>query len=123
MEARVTAMSQPFRLRERMEEARILHGQEVRVDLPSVNVTAFAGGGGGQIFFCNMGRIRVREILNSGDERPLPNTVAVDGLEVPASGSYDILNVLLSSNGDLRVVVDNQTAIVPATRIGASAPV
>ena len=123
MEARVTAMSQTFKLRERMEEARILHGQEVRADVPSVNVAAVAAGVGGQIFFCNMGQIRVREILNLGDHGPLPTNVAVEGLEVSASGNYDILNALICSNGDVRLVVDSQASIVPANRIAGGVPV
>jgi hypothetical protein len=116
MEARITAQSQPFRLRERMEEVKVQHGQEIRADLPNVRVTALAGGKEGQVFFCTLGPIRVREILNWGDDRPLPSNVAVAGLEVPTSGCYDILNALLSSNGDLRLVVDDQTWVVPAIR-------
>jgi hypothetical protein len=42
MEARITAHSQPYRLRERMEEAQVRHGTGVRVDLPGVRVMAFA---------------------------------------------------------------------------------
>src|SRR2546425_10680408 len=60
MEARVTAQSQGFKLRERMEEAKIQHGQEVRVDLPRIAVTAMAGGTAGEVFFCRLGAIRVR---------------------------------------------------------------
>ena len=116
MEARVTAQSQQFRLRERMEEAKVHHGQEIRVDLPNVRVTALAGGREGQVFFCTLGPIRVREILNWGDDRPLPSKVSVAGLEVPASGWYDILNALVSSNGDLRLVVDDQTRVVPVIK-------
>jgi hypothetical protein len=86
---------------ERMEEAKILHGQEVRVDLPNVRVTALAGGRDGQALFCNMGPIRVREILNRGDDRPLSANVSLEGLEVPISGTYDIFNALVSSNGGL----------------------
>ncbi len=116
MEARVTAQSQPFRLIERMVEAKVFHGQEIRADLPNVRVTALAGGREGQVFFCTMGPIRVREILNRGDDRPLPSNVAVAGLEVPASGWYDLLNALVSSNGDLRLVVDDKTRVVPAIK-------
>ena len=74
MEARITAHSQPYRLRERMEEAQVRHGTDVRVDLPGVRVMAFAdswfssiagaifntpgAGREGEVFFCNMGRIR-----------------------------------------------------------------
>ena len=117
MEARITAQSQPFRLRERMEEAKIYHGQEIRADLPDVRVTALAGGREGQVFFCTMGPIRVREILHRGDGHPLPTNVAVEGLEVPTAGSYDILNALVRSNGDLRLVVDDKTSVVPAVQL------
>ena len=120
MEAHITAQSQPFRLIERMEEARVYHGQEIRADLPNIRVTALAGGRAGQVFFCTMGPIRVREILNRGDDRPLPSNVAVEGLEVPTSGSYDILNALVCSNGDLRLVVDDKTWVVPAIKVAGA---
>ncbi len=120
MEARVTTQSQPLRLRERMQEAKISHGQEIRADLPDVRVTALAGRREGQVFFCSMGPIRVREILNRGDDRPLPTNVAVEGLEVPTAGSYDILNALVCSNGDLRLVIDDQTWVVPAVQVAGS---
>src|SRR5713101_8262081 len=117
MEAHITAQSQPFRLIERMEEARVYHGQEIRADLPNIRVTALAGGREGQVFFCTMGPIRVREIMKRGVDRPLPSNVAVEGLEVPTSGSYDILNALVCSNGDLRLVVDDKTRVVPAIKV------
>ncbi len=121
MEAHVTSQSQSFRLVEEMEQVSIHHGQEIRADLPSVRVFALAGGEEGQVLFCNMGPIRVREILNGGDGRPLPTNVRLEGLEVFASGSYDILNAFVSSNGDLRLVVDDRTRVVPvASAVGAA---
>jgi len=114
MEARITAQSQPYKLVERLQEAQVYHGQEIRVDLPNVRVSALAGSTEGQVFFCALGPIRVREILNRGDDRPLPSHVAVEGLAVPAAGSYDILNALVCSNGDLRLVVDDKTWVVSA---------
>ena len=121
MEAHLTSQSQSFRLVEKMEQASIHHGQEIRADLPSVRVFALAGGEEGQVLFCNMGPIRVREILNGGDGRPLPTNVRLEGLEVFASGTYDILNAFVSSNGDLRLVVDDQTRVVPvASVVGAA---
>jgi hypothetical protein len=117
MEARITAQSQPLRLRERMEAAKVYHGQEIRADLPNVRVTALAGGKEGQVFFCTLGPIRVREILNRGDDRPLPSNVSVEGLAVPNSGTYDILNALVRSNGDLRLVVDDKTRVVPVIKL------
>jgi len=114
MEARITAQSQPYKLVERLQEAQVYHGQEIRVDLPNVRVSALAGSTEGQVFFCTLGPIRVREILHRGDDRPLPSHVAVEGLAVPTAGSYDILNALVSSNGDLRLVVDDKTWVVSA---------
>src|SRR6058998_2298147 len=123
MEARVTSQSQSFRLVEKMEQASIHHGQEIRADLPNVRVLARAGGGEGQVLFCNMGPIRVKEILNRGDDRPLPTDVRVEGLEVVASGIYDIFNALVSSNGDLRLMVDGETRVVPAANVVSAAAV
>ncbi len=132
MEARITAHSQPYRLRERMEEAEVRHGTDVRVDLPGVRVMAFAdswfssitgaffnaptGSREGEVFFCNMGRVRVRETLVEGDEHPLPNTVVLEGLKVSESGIYDIMNALVRSNGDIRVFVDDKTTVTAARR-------
>ncbi len=121
MEARVTSQSQAFRLMERMEEAKVLHGQEVRADLPNVRVSALAGSGEGHALFCNIGPIRVREVLHGGDDRPLPTDVTLQGMEVPISGTYDIFNALVSSNGDIRLVVDDKTSVVPAVKTGRAA--
>jgi len=100
-----------------MEEAKVYHGQAIRADLPNVRVTALAGGREGQVFFCTLGPIRVREILNRGDDRPLPSNVAVEGLAVPTSGSYDSITAVVCSNGDLRLVVDDKTRVVPAIKV------
>ncbi len=132
MEARITAHSQPYRLRERMEEAQVRHGTDVRVDLPGVRVMAFAdswfssiagaffnaptGSREGEVFFCNVGRINVRETIVEGDDHPLPNTVILDGLQVSESGVYDIMNALVRSNGDIRVFVDDKATVLAARR-------
>src|SRR5439155_23048022 len=123
MEARVTSQSQSFRLRERMEEAKIYHGQEIRADLPNVRVLALTGGLDAQILFCAMGPIRIRAILNRGDDRPLPSDATMQGLHVDESGTYDILNAFVSSNGNLRLVVDDQTRVVQAAKVSPAAQV
>jgi hypothetical protein len=119
MEPRVMAHSQTHRLRERMAEAAIGHGQEVRADLPGIRVTAEIADwrsapnpNVGTIFFCTMGSIRIHEVLAPGDGRPLPNEVILEGLVVPEPGTYDILNVLVHSNGTLRVRADSATRVV-----------
>jgi hypothetical protein len=120
MEPRVFAHSQTYRLRERMSEADIRHGQEVRADLPGIRVSAAAEGWRissdsniGAIFFCTMGPIRIREVMTQGDGDPLPTEVVLDGLAVPGPGTYDILNAIVHSNGRLLVRVDAQTEVVP----------
>jgi hypothetical protein len=125
MEARVTAYSQAHRLRERMMEAEVRHGQEIRADLPGIRVVAmgrnwFTGrsNGKGEVFFCTMGPIRVREVAAPGDEAPLPSNVIVQDLEVPGDGTYDLIDVLVQSNGDLRLIVDNATRVLPVVRQG-----
>jgi hypothetical protein len=114
MEPRVMAHSQTHRLRERMVEAQIQHGQEVRVDLPGIRVSA---GAEPVIFFCTMGAIKIREIIASGDAQLLPTEVLVEGLKVPEPGMYDILNALVHSNGALRLQVDSATRIVRAREL------
>jgi hypothetical protein len=123
MEPRVMAHSQTFRLRERMAEAAIGHGQEVRADLPGIRVGAAMTNwrsapdpNFGVIFFCTMGSIRVREVLAPGDGRILPGEVILEGLAVPEPGTYDIFNALVHSNGALRVRVDAATQIVQRAR-------
>lgn len=123
MEARVTSYSQGYRLRERMEEAEVRHGQEIRADLPGIRVTAMGrnwftrrAGDKGEVFFCNMGPITVRETVAPGDGRTLPRNVVLQGLSVPADGTYDLLDVLVQSNGDLRVIIDEKSRAVPAAK-------
>jgi hypothetical protein len=117
MDARVTPGSQVHRLRERVEQAEVRHGQEIRADLPGVRVMArrhwFTGRPipKGDVFFCTMGPVRVREVTSAGDGQPLPEGVTLQGLEVPEEGIYDLLNVLVQSNGDLRVIIDNASAV------------
>lgn len=123
MEARVTAYSQAYQLRERMAQAQVRHGQEIRADLTGVRVSAinrhwFSGrpSGKGEVFFCTMGPIRVRQVVAPGDGAPLPSHVVVQGLEVPGDGTYDLLDVLVQSNGDLRLIMDEASRAVPQGR-------
>ena len=127
MEARVTAYSQSYRLRERVEQAEVRHGQEIRADLPGVKVGAMRNWLGrptekAEVFFCTMGPVRVREVRDPGDGNPLPKNVTLQGLEVPGEGTYDLLNVLIQSNGDLRVIMDEMSAAVKQPEIRRSDP-
>jgi hypothetical protein len=118
MEVRVAAYSQTNRLRERMTEADVGHGQEVRIDVRNVRVQV-AGRTWldrreqvmGHVFFCAVGRVDVRRVVIEGDGRPLPEATILDGLRVPCEGSYDLLNVLVRSNGKLRLIVDEASRV------------
>lgn len=121
MEIRVTAQSQSHRLRERMAEAQVGHGQEIRADLQGVRVElrppAWYSGRdkvNADVFFCAMGPVRVRGVTIEGDGGSLPDYTVVQGLQVAHEGTYDLLNVLVRSNGDLRLVVDDASRVVAA---------
>src|SRR4051812_46194858 len=123
MQARITSYSQSERLRERMAQAEVRHGQEIRADLPGIRVESmgrnwFIGKPSrhGVVFFCTMGPITVRETTTPGDGAPLPNNVILDGLEIPAEGIYDLKDVLVQSNGDLRVIIDGASRVEPVRR-------
>jgi hypothetical protein len=123
MEARVTSYSQSHRLRERMAQAEVGHGQEIRADLPGIRVGAtgrnwFTGrpSRNGEVFFCTMGPITIRETTTPGDGGPLPSNVILEGLVVPAEGTYDLKHVLVQSNGDLRVIIDGASRVEPAAK-------
>jgi hypothetical protein len=123
MEARVTSYSQSERLRERMAQADVRHGQEIRADLPGIRVEAmgrnwFIGKPSrhGVVFFCTMGPITIRETTTPGDGAPLPSNVILEGLEIPAEGIYNLKDVLVQSNGDLRVIIDGASRVEPVAR-------
>lgn len=121
MEARVTAYSQSHRLRERMAEAKLRHGEEVRADVRGVRVQLAAPVWigrrdivKGDVFFCTMGPVEVRRVSIEGDGAPLPENAILDGLQVPIEGTYDLINVLIRSNGDLRLIMDEASRVESA---------
>ncbi len=123
MKAHVTSYSQSHRLRERMAQAEVRHGQEIRADLPGIRVGAtsrnwFTGkpNRNAEVFFCTMGPITVKETTTPGDGGPLPSNVIVQGLDVPAEGTYDLKHALVQSNGDLRVIIDGASRVELAAR-------
>jgi len=123
MEARVTAYSQSHRLKERMTEAEVRHGQEIRADVRGVRVqlaspqwSARRSPARADVFFCSMGPVQVRRVSIEGDGGPLPDRTVLEGLQVPGDGTYDLINVLVRSNGDLRLIVDE------ASRVETTAP-
>ena len=127
MKARVTSYSQSERLRERMGQAEVRHGQEIRADLPGIRVEAMGrnwfsdrSSRNGVVFFCTMGPITVRKTTTPGDGGPLPSNAIVEGLNVPSEGIYDLKDVLVQSNGDLRVIIDGASRVEPVARPAAT---
>ena len=86
--------------------------------LPNVRVGVLAATGEAQLMFCNMGSIRVRELVQPGDQGPLATEVTLQGLAVPVPGTYDLVNARVSVNGSIHVVVDHATQVVPNGRRG-----
>ena len=125
MEVRVSAYSQSHRLRERLAEAEVSHGEELRADVRAVRVQhsprewlARRHEGKGEVFFCAMRPVQVRRVSIPGDGGPLPQQTLLEGLQVPCEGTYDLLNVLIRSNGDLRLIVDEASRVEIATGVG-----
>lgn len=58
----------------------------------------------------------MREVTSPADGRPLPTRVTLEGLVVPSSGAYDLLSTLVRSSGDLQLIVDDATRVVPVVR-------
>ena len=54
--------------------------------------------------------------MNREGDRPVSANVTLEGLDVPASGRYDVLNALVSSNGDIRLLVDGKAWLYPRSK-------
>lgn len=110
LNGRISKYSQSNVLRDRMQEVGFSHGQQARVNLRGIQVEPTAESEG-KIYFCKMKDIEVTEILEKGDGGPLPNQAIVDNLVFPDKGTHDLSNVILSSNGSLRVEADAKTKV------------
>ena len=126
MNAQITSSSQTDRLREQLERSHVSHGGTVRADIPRVRVGAgIAAGIGagigaeGQIFFCDVEPIRIRREVAEGDAAPLPETVRLEGIEFPEPGEYDVLDAIVTANGDISIVGDASTEVRRRSRIRA----
>lgn len=100
--------SQPGVLKDRMAKAGFTHGREARVNLRGLNVRR-AAEGKTVVYFCNIDAIDVLEVTEEGDGLPLPEEVEVEGLYFTGYGSYDLQEVILSSNGVVKVKADEKT--------------
>jgi len=78
-----------------------------------LSLAVLAATGEAQLMFCNMGSIRVRELVQPGDSGPLASDVTLQGLAVAFPGSYDLVNARVSVNGGIHLVVDAETQVLP----------
>jgi hypothetical protein len=106
-----------------MAEAGVGHGHEVRADVRGVRVQLTSpdwftrwGRIKADVFFCGVSPVEVRRVAIEGDGGPLPDRTILDGLQVPQEGRYDLINVLVRANGDLRLILDD------ASRVDAAPP-
>jgi hypothetical protein len=113
MDARITAASQQYRLREQIEKSHIRHDQTVRVDIPRVRVAAGVGGPDATIFFCDVEPLKIRRALTDGDDQPIPETVVMEGITFPDAGEYDLKDAVLHCNGTMRITGDWRTRVSP----------
>src|SRR5262245_45845315 len=119
MNVQVTQRSQVHKLRERAEEVQVAHGDEVRVDVDNVRVAVAEPVTMGfwrrpreaEVYFCNIGPLRIRERVHAGDGAALPTDATVRGFEVESSGRYHVENALIRSNGRIEVVFDDETTV------------
>ena len=107
---RISKYSQSDVLRDRMQKAGFTHGQEARVNLRDVQIEP-TDASEGKIYFCKVRAIEVTEILAEGDGGPLPRETKVENLVFPERGMHDLSNVILSSNGSVRVMADPETEV------------
>jgi len=125
----VTSASQVDKLRSKMQEKGVTHAAEVRADIRGVRV------GQGEspervsilqklighptkkapVFFCNIRGFENLKVLQNGDGNPLPDRATIRGLKVEGSGLFNLLNARVFSNGQINVVVDRATRVVPLT--------
>lgn len=107
----LTIDSQVFMLSQRMEEAGIKHDQKVRVNLTNVRAMPRYDTKTAEVRFCYMDEIQVLEALTPGDDKPLPQDAALQGLQFPHYGKFAINNCVLWSNGHNALIVDEHTEV------------
>ena len=114
----VNASSQSEVLKNRMSKENITHGQSVRADISNVRVgepvakERWFAAKKGPVFFCNIGSLKIREEMKSGDGGQLPDQVVVKGLTVRTPGFFNIENAFITSNGAITVILDEEAHAV-----------
>ncbi len=97
-----------------MAYAGMSHDQAVIADIPSVRIRK--EGKSAKMYFCNMGYLQVKEVINNGDGKTIPSDVKLHGvkiskelLEKDRDAYYNLKNVKLYSNGTIQVIATSET--------------
>lgn len=109
LEAQVSKQSQSHKLKERLQGAGFTHGESARVHLPGVALQKNQEGP--RVYFCRMGPVQVVEQMEKGDGKDLPEEAELDGLVFPDEGLHRLENVIVRTNGRMRVEADEMTRI------------
>lgn len=112
MVAQVTLRSQQYRLRQQVERSHIRHDETVRVDISGVRVDSRAGRDA-VISFGDVEPLKIRARLTRGDDRPVPESIDIQGIDFPGDGLYDLKDVVMRCNGDLRISADSRSRVEP----------
>lgn len=127
LEAQVGKQSQSHKLKERLQEAGITHGETARVDLSGIRVGSADRGGRKkvkepQVYFCRVGPVRVVERLEDGDGGPLPEEAELADVSFPRRGVHHLESVVVHTNGRMKLEADEKTEIRkvegPLARLG-----
>jgi hypothetical protein len=111
----ITADSQHYKLKEKMEEASMKHGTTAIVNLDNIKLKYSRGWkyNNLDLFFCEMKPIEVVKITEKGDGKDIPNQLSqINGFKVEKAGVYRIENVLLTSNGTMQMHKTRETKLI-----------
>lgn len=108
-EAQASKQSQSHKLRRRLEEAGFTHGDGARVHLSGVELEESKKGP--KVYFCRVGPVHIVEPLEEGDGKALPDEAELSGLVFPDEGLHRLENVIIRTNGRMRVEADEKTEI------------
>lgn len=109
MEAHVGKKSQSHMLRRRLQEAGFTHGESARVTLSGVALEDHKEDP--QVYFCEVGPVKVVEQLEEGDGKPLPDEAVLSDLSFSSNGLHQLENVIIRTNGRMMVEADAKTKI------------
>lgn len=104
--------SQPHRLRQRLHEAGVQHGQQVEAEIEvRVEGAEAEGAQTATVFFCNMPGLAEFQIIGEPDGEELPEYAIIDGFDVDRDGYWRV-PVLISPNGVMNVTVIGEPVLV-----------